>query len=71
MPAAPMPAAPSPAARVESGDPPVIEVDAVVQLGRLETGELVRRIMRVPVTFEDASGKRQTTLTVRLEFRID
>ena len=85
-PAPPAPAPPAPAAAAWPAAPPSaparsaaapaealapIEVDATVQLGRVEQGELVRRIVRIPVEFEDASGRRSTTLTVRLEFRID
>ncbi len=65
------PSAPAPPAAAPAEAEPVAEVEVPLQLGRIETGELVRRIVRIPVEFEDASGKRSTTLTVRIEFRVD
>ena len=63
--------APAPSAASVPEPPQVVQVEAALQLGRVATGEMVRRIVRLPVEFEDASGRRSTTLTVRLEFRID
>jgi hypothetical protein len=42
----------------------------VLHLGQAVAGEIVERMLRVPVEFTDASGTRRTTLEVTLRFRV-
>jgi hypothetical protein len=54
-----------------SAGPPVVELAVPVALGRATPGQVVERLLRVPLEYEDGTGTRRTVLEVTLRFRLE
>lgn len=54
----------------ETPRPAVVDIPVALHLGAATPGEMVERVLRVPVEYDDASGTRRITLEVTLRFRL-